>query len=129
MLCCLSAEGVVPGVTTCTIDVTPSPVGDRENCVDSVGRPAPPDVDRRRSTVEVPSQPPILSSGAARALVRVLLKASGSDFDATVPDDGGPDVLAILIGMKRFAFYGRVSTEDQQDPVSSRNWQLARSRH
>src|SRR5438128_7166500 len=30
--------------------------------------------------------------------------------------------------MKRFAFYGRVSTEDQQDPISSRNWQLARSR-
>lgn len=30
--------------------------------------------------------------------------------------------------MIRFAFYGRVSTEDQQDPESSRNWQLARSR-
>ncbi len=30
--------------------------------------------------------------------------------------------------MKRFAFYGRVSTEDQQDPTSSLNWQLARSR-
>ena len=28
----------------------------------------------------------------------------------------------------RFAFYGRVSTEDQQDPASTRNWQLARSR-
>lgn len=27
----------------------------------------------------------------------------------------------------RFAFYGRVSTEDQQDPQSSRNWQLARA--
>ena len=26
----------------------------------------------------------------------------------------------------RFAFYGRVSTEDQQDPTSSRNWQLTR---
>jgi site-specific DNA recombinase len=30
--------------------------------------------------------------------------------------------------MKSFAFLGRVSTEDQQDPESSRNWQLARSR-
>ncbi len=30
--------------------------------------------------------------------------------------------------MKRFAFYGRVSTEDQQDPEASRDWQLARSR-
>ena len=27
----------------------------------------------------------------------------------------------------RFAFYGRVSTEDQQDPVASRNWQLSRA--
>src|SRR5688500_15699225 len=29
--------------------------------------------------------------------------------------------------MGEFAFYGRVSTEDQQDPASSRHWQLARS--
>jgi site-specific DNA recombinase len=28
----------------------------------------------------------------------------------------------------KFAFYGRVSTEDQQDPESSRSWQLTRSR-
>ena len=28
----------------------------------------------------------------------------------------------------RFAFYGRVSTEDQQDPVASLNWQLARAK-
>ncbi|WP_214106196.1 recombinase family protein [Acrocarpospora catenulata] len=28
----------------------------------------------------------------------------------------------------RFAFYGRVSTEDNQDPASSRAWQITRSR-
>lgn len=28
----------------------------------------------------------------------------------------------------RFAFYGRVSTEDKQDPQSSRGWQITRSR-
>jgi site-specific DNA recombinase len=28
----------------------------------------------------------------------------------------------------RFAFYGRVSTEDQQDPAASRNWQTSRAR-
>lgn len=28
----------------------------------------------------------------------------------------------------RFAFYGRVSTEDQQDPKASRNWQITRAR-
>jgi DNA invertase Pin-like site-specific DNA recombinase len=27
-----------------------------------------------------------------------------------------------------FAFYGRVSTEDNQDPASSRAWQLTRSK-
>ena len=27
----------------------------------------------------------------------------------------------------RFAFYGRVSTEDQQDPASSKQWQIARA--
>ena len=30
--------------------------------------------------------------------------------------------------MIKFAFYGRVSTEDQQDPASSRAWQVTRSR-
>lgn len=29
--------------------------------------------------------------------------------------------------MRRFAFYGRVSTEDRQDPASSRSWQLRRA--
>jgi site-specific DNA recombinase len=29
---------------------------------------------------------------------------------------------------RRFAFCGRVSTEDQQDPEASRNWQLSRAR-
>jgi site-specific DNA recombinase len=28
----------------------------------------------------------------------------------------------------RFVFYGRVSTEDQQDPIASRNWQLSQAR-
>lgn len=30
--------------------------------------------------------------------------------------------------MNRIAFYGRVSTEDQQDPEASRGWQLSRAR-
>jgi hypothetical protein len=30
--------------------------------------------------------------------------------------------------MIKFGFYGRVSAEDQQDPESSRSWQLTRSR-
>jgi site-specific DNA recombinase len=38
------------------------------------------------------------------------------------------DLAAAEAAMLRFAFYGRVSTEDQQDPESSRAWQLHRSR-
>lgn len=30
--------------------------------------------------------------------------------------------------LRQFSFYGRVSTEDQQDPEASRNWQEARAR-
>jgi len=29
--------------------------------------------------------------------------------------------------MLRFAFYGQVPAEDQQDPGASRNWQVARA--
>ncbi len=89
-----AVSGVVPGRTMRTIDLMPSPIGDRENCRDSVDRPTPPNVDGPQSTVEVPSTPPVLTPGAARALVRVLLKASRSCSDATVPDDGEADVLA-----------------------------------
>jgi site-specific DNA recombinase len=38
------------------------------------------------------------------------------------------DQAASEAAMLKFAFYGRVSTEDQQDPESSRTWQLERSR-
>ena len=63
-----------------------------------------------------------------------------------VPDDDGPDLLGWWIREKnrsrhgrrghrarragygesllRFAFYGRMSTEDRQDRVSSGRWQL-----
>jgi hypothetical protein len=33
-----------------------------------------------------------------------------------------------LSGQLVFAFYGRVSTEDQQDPQSSYDWQITRAR-
>jgi hypothetical protein len=35
---------------------------------------------------------------------------------------------AAPVGGLRFAFYGRVSTEDHQDPESSKAWQLQRAR-
>ena len=47
------------------------------------------------------------------------------------PSEVGHRVLrqprATEIAVSMFAFYGRVSTEDQQDRASSRNWQLTRS--
>ena len=39
--------------------------------------------------------------------------------------DASPEASAPA---RRFAFKGRVSTEDNQDPEASRNWQLSRSR-
>jgi DNA invertase Pin-like site-specific DNA recombinase len=39
--------------------------------------------------------------------------------------DPGPQAAAPV---KQFAFKGRVSTEDNQDPEASRNWQISRSR-
>src|SRR6266487_6219360 len=39
--------------------------------------------------------------------------------------DPDPQVSA---SVKRFAFKGRVSTEGNQDPEASRNWQISRSR-
>ena len=75
--------------------------------------------DENAVRVVLPDEPPRLTPGAARALLRILLKAhdrlNGSD---------DPEETPVI----RFAFYGRVSTEDQQDPESSRAWQLTRSR-
>jgi len=41
----------------------------------------------------------------------------------TAPRPRGRRRVARATGGLRFAFYGRVSTEDFQDPVSSRRWQ------
>src|SRR6266568_308005 len=45
-------------------------------------------------------------------------------MNAALPDPG-PQGRAPV---RRFAFKGRVSTEDNQDPDASRNWQISRSR-
>ena len=39
-----------------------------------------------------------------------------------------PPPSGSFLNMQKFAFYGRVSTEDRQDPASSRAWQLDRGR-
>ncbi|MFE0457920.1 hypothetical protein ACFW1A_01505 [Kitasatospora sp. NPDC058965] len=65
-----------------------------------------------------------------------MTSAVGGDVSAA--PDGIPDVLGGWVrergghasaaasegGALRFAFYGRVSTEDHQDPATSRAWQL-----
>jgi hypothetical protein len=45
-----------------------------------------------------------------------------------VPKSPGDELSHSIRPHRRFAFCGRVSTEDQQDPEASRNWQLARAR-
>jgi site-specific DNA recombinase len=44
------------------------------------------------------------------------------------PNHTGSDLAGTDRSSRRFAFSGRVSTEDQQDPEASRNWQIARAR-
>lgn len=43
-----------------------------------------------------------------------------AEFDAHV----GTEIVDVLPASGRFAFYGRCSTEDNQDPETSRQWQL-----
>lgn len=51
---------------------------------------------------------------------------SGAGFVAAVAGRGGPARAATATGEGlRFAFYGRMSTSEFQDPVTSRAWQRA----
>ncbi|WP_436498141.1 recombinase family protein [Actinokineospora sp. HUAS TT18] len=51
---------------------------------------------------------------------------SGGEFVAAIAGRRGPaKVAARVVDGLRFAFYGRMSTSDFQDPVSSRAWQRA----
>lgn len=49
-----------------------------------------------------------------------------AEYDAVTGRDQATDVEA---SPRRFAFYGRVSTEDHQDPETSRQWQLKEARN
>ena len=94
--------GLIPGCMRCTIGPMPSPARPRDSSRESVPRRAPsasgrvaPCVTTTASlTVELPSSPPVLTPGAARVLVRVLLKASRERSDRTVPHEGETEVLA-----------------------------------
>ncbi|GAA0682220.1 hypothetical protein GCM10010193_39930 [Kitasatospora atroaurantiaca] len=59
---------------------------------------------------------PATSDGASGGLASWIRESGGLDQAMTRE----------LSGL-RFAFYGRVSTEDQQDPATSRAWQLLRA--
>jgi site-specific DNA recombinase len=79
--------------------------------------------------VDVPASPPVLTPLAAQALLKLLLdihnQPAEDEQTLLVWDRTGCESPGGL--MTTFAFYGRVSTEDQQDPASSKGWQLARS--
>jgi site-specific DNA recombinase len=99
-------------------------------------------------TVVLPPTPPAWTPEAAAIMLRIVRRAAdqamASNRSATVAaliaqaaipaamptDERGPTMThpSSLSSHPRFAFYGRVSTEDQQDPEASRQWQLARSR-
>ncbi|WP_325050218.1 recombinase family protein [Actinomadura craniellae] len=67
-----------------------------------------------------------MGSGAEVPGIDRLLVAR---FRPSAADDRrGRPLAAGRAAMTRFAFYGRVSTEDNQDPEASRSWQLRRAR-
>lgn len=88
---------------------------------------------RQGTRVLVPKDPPVLNPRASHALFRALVEAQERDGTLHRVDEGRPtdmtagEVLRQLDGgfvplrqgRLRFAFYGRVSTEDQQDPEAS----------
>jgi hypothetical protein len=74
--------------------------------------------DARKVRVILPDEPPRLTPAAARALLRILVRAAD-------PDRKGEPMTSQT---KPLAFWDRVSAEDNQDPESSRAWQLTRAR-
>ena len=74
----------------------------------------------------VPDEPPALTPAAARTLLRILLNAAATGRRAARGQKRSahdrPETGC------RLAFWGRVSTEDNQDPESSRGWQLTRAK-
>ncbi|MGW3571508.1 recombinase family protein [Streptomyces sp. NPDC000941] len=90
---------------------------------------------RKRSTVDMPGEPsgkqevPMMTADAPPAVAASDTAAGqGSLADwAGAPwqrrfGSSSPELPGL-----RFAFYGRVSTEDHQDPATSRSWQLLRA--
>ena len=63
---------------------------------------------------------PQLGPASSRALLAIVLQHLRPEGDCET--DGEVSQLGA-----NFAFYGRVSTEDQQDPTSSKQWQMARA--
>ncbi len=80
------------------------PIGRRDNSAESVAAPAAsgqltqtvtPQRDGNSDlAVELPSSPPVLTPGVARALVRVVLKAGRARSAGTVHHEGETEVLA-----------------------------------
>ena len=84
-------------------------------------RPAP-DAVSTTDGVTVSCEAPegyTLPPSAARVILRVMKDVAAREAEARIP---------YRPGRMRFAFYGRVSTEDQQDPEASRGWQIRRAR-
>ncbi|WP_329562735.1 recombinase family protein [Kitasatospora sp. NBC_01266] len=85
-----------------------------------VGERAPACVEVSAMMVKVVA-PPLLAVGPPADRAGSLLRWADA-FGQLRPEAGRWDRCGV-----RFAFYGRVSTEDHQDPVTSRGWQLLRA--
>ncbi len=83
-------------------------------------RPAP---ARPSPSVDHDTRPPTINHRAALVLIEMIREARRQNLAQSAPT-----TLRKVERVIRFAFYGRVSTEDQQDPASSKQWQLHRSK-
>src|SRR4051794_31293322 len=70
--------------------------------------------------------PTALATAVVNSPATIASDATGSDLVSWSQGRSRPRMPAEPAGL-RFAFYWRVSTEDHQDPVSSRQWQLDRA--
>lgn len=90
-------------------------------------------LSQRMTTERSPLETQVRRATWIIALVAVLMGAAflpaglaaGLGWSAAISFSIG--LIVANVGI-RFAFYARVSTEDHQNPVASRAWQLARAR-
>jgi len=79
------------------------------------------------SSAATPQRVPVQAASAPARPGTADLDRPGQDLLASWAVGRARRVAEAAVGGLRFAFYWRVSTEDHQDPVTSRAWQLGQA--